>query len=87
MLGHSGEGGYRAEPPEERRDEGDKPADRITTVPFSLSLCLPKVGDYYLCEQGGWWESIFRSSARQDKGQVMRGNTNSALNVNGRGII
>lgn len=37
---------------------GDKPADWITTVPFSLSLCLPKVGDYYLCEQGGWWESV-----------------------------
>lgn len=46
--------GPGAEPPDERGDEGDKPEGWITTVPFSLLLCLPKVGDYCLYEQGGW---------------------------------
>lgn len=43
-----------SKPPEERGGEGDKPAGWITTVPFSLLLSLPKVGDYCLYEQGGW---------------------------------
>lgn len=38
----------RAETPEERQDEGGKPAGWITNVPFSLPLCLPKVEDYCL---------------------------------------
>lgn len=39
---------------EERGDEGDRLAVWITTVPFSLSRSLPKMGDYRLYEQRGW---------------------------------
>lgn len=73
----------RAEPPEERGDEGDKPAGWITTVPFSLLLSLPKVGDYCVHEQGGWWESI----SWVQQGQVMWSYANSALNANVKEII